>query len=127
MKKPTLIIGKKHIIMTCLTLMLAVAVYINYAAAPKISGEEKKKSDDNYMSVSENINYGETELVNGGAEGDLTADYFAQARLDKMNNRDEAVQTLQSIIGGAILPRTKWSQMLLTPLKFQSLLNRKEQ
>ncbi len=32
MKKPTLIIGKKQIIMSCLTLMLAVAVYINYTA-----------------------------------------------------------------------------------------------
>ena len=31
------------------------------------------------------------------------ADYFAQARLDKQNSRDRAVQTLQSIIGGGDL------------------------
>ena len=37
MKKPSIIIGKKQIIMTCLTLMLAVAVYINYAASPKLA------------------------------------------------------------------------------------------
>ena len=122
MKKPTLIIGKKHIIMTCLTLMLAVAVYINYAAAPKISGEEKKKSDDNYMSVSENINYGETELVNGGAEGDQTADYFAQARLDKMNNRDEAVQTLQSIIGGGDLTEDEMVTNALDAVEVSKLI-----
>lgn len=55
----------------------------------------------------ENTNYGDTELVNGEMPTDAATDtaasatdYFAQARLDKMNNRDEAVQTLQSIIGG---------------------------
>ena len=42
MKKPSLIIGKKQIIMTCLTLMLAVAVYINYAASPDIMKKEKE-------------------------------------------------------------------------------------
>lgn len=36
MKKPSVIIGKKQIIMTCLTLMLAVAVYINYTTSPDI-------------------------------------------------------------------------------------------
>ena len=30
MKKPNLIIGKKQIILSCLTLMLAIAVYVNY-------------------------------------------------------------------------------------------------
>lgn len=96
MKKPSLIIGKKQIIMTCLTLMLAVAVYINYTTAPEI------KESENIVSVSDDkdiANYGDTEFVN--AEVDASADdYFAQARLDKMNNRDEAVQTLQSMIGG---------------------------
>lgn len=95
MKKPSLIIGKKQIIMTCLTLMLAVAVYINYTASPDMMKDEKmimKKQ-------SETINYGQTEFVNAVAEG-TAGDYFAQARLDKMNDRDEAVQTLQSIIGG---------------------------
>ena len=31
MKKPSIIIGKRQIILTCLTAMLAVAVYINYS------------------------------------------------------------------------------------------------
>lgn len=119
MKKPTIIIGKKQIIMTCLTLMLAIAVYINYAASPKLS------KDGNSVEVAEmgdTVNYGETEFVaaKGEVEKDnkdnkeskddksvsaeeTAADYFAQARLDKMNNRDEAVQTLQTIIGGGDL------------------------
>lgn len=95
MKKPSIIIGKKQIIMSCLTLMLAVAVYINYTTAPEI------KEPDSIVSVSDEadtVSYGETEFVN--AEADASADYFAQARIDKMNNRDEAIQTLQSMIGG---------------------------
>ncbi len=96
MKKPTLIIRKKHIIMTCLTLMLAVAVYINYATAP--ISPDKKTGKSASPEKGNTVSYGETEFVN--AEADGTADYFAQARIDKMNNRDEAVQTLQMIIGG---------------------------
>ena len=98
MKKPTIIIGKKQIIMTCLTLMLAIAVYINYTAAPELSR-------DGALQVSEmgdTVNYGDTEFVSAQVDP-VSKDYFAQARLDKMNNRDEAVQTLQTIIGGGDL------------------------
>ena len=96
MKKPTMIIGKKQIIMTCLTLMLAAAVYINYTTAPDMKGN----SDTLSVSKTEDIvNYGDTEFVNAEPEP-VVRDYFAQARLDKMNNRDEAVQTLQTMIGG---------------------------
>jgi len=98
MRKPSIIIGKKQIIMTCLTLMLAAAVYINYASAPKIS----KEGSIEVSETGDTVKYGETEFVNADADTaeTVSADYFAQARLDKMNNRDEAIQTLQSIIGG---------------------------
>ena len=120
MKKPSLIIGKKHIILTCLTLMLGIAVYVNYAVTD--SGTKLKKAD-NSISVSGNVkdvnakkaddskssddkdskdveaeaeNYGESKFVSG----ENTEDFFAQARLEKMENRDEAVQTLKAIMGG---------------------------
>lgn len=96
MKKPTLIIGKKQIIMTCLTLMLAVAIYINYTASPKLAPDG---ISDNFSEETEKVRYGETEFVNADAEP-MAADYFAQARLDKLKDRDEAVQTLQTMIGG---------------------------
>ena len=56
--------------------------------------------------------YGDTEFVNAEpeeapaaapvaeVEADPAADYFAQARLEKTVSRDEAVQTLQTIMGG---------------------------
>lgn len=104
MKKPTIIIGKKQIIMTCLTLMLGAAVYINYITAPDIG---KNENIIDVAEMGETVNYGETEFVNADTETNeaekVSADYFAQARLDKMNNRDEAVQTLQTIIGGGDL------------------------
>lgn len=111
MKKPTVIIGKKQIIMTCLTLVLAIAVYINYTSAPNLL---KKGNSVEVAEMGDNVNYGETEFVDNvddsaelvNAEADsapASSDYFAQARLDKMNNRDEAVQTLQTIIGGGDL------------------------
>lgn len=121
MKKPTLIIRKKHIIMTCLTLMLAVAVYINYATAPSVKDGVKDVNSAN----SENINYGETEFVNSNsAETDANAavDYFAQARLDKMNNRDEAVQTLQTIIGGGDLTEDEMVTKALDAVEVSKLI-----
>jgi stage III sporulation protein AH len=96
MKKPSIIIGKKQIIMSCLTLMLAVAVYINYATSPNIAYDDKTVSA---QSDTEPVKYGETEFVSAGADTD-GVDYFAQARLDRMNDRDTAVQTLQTMIGG---------------------------
>lgn len=94
MKKPSVIIGKKQIIMTCLTLMLAIAVYINYTTAPKLSDKSGQAASAEMNDI---VSYGDTEFVNAEAGG---TDYFAQARLDRMNNRDEAVQTLQTMIGG---------------------------
>ena len=96
MKKPSLIIGKKQIIMTCLTLMLAVAVYINYTASPKLPDDGGSAV---FSEETEKVRYGETEFVNAEAEP-VSGDYFAQARIDKLRDRDEAVQTLQTMIGG---------------------------
>ena len=104
MKKPSMIIGKKQIIMSCLTLMLGAAVYINYVTAPD---SVKNPDTASVAEMGETDKYGETEFVNADitdiTADNTSADYFAQARLDRMNNRDEAVQTLQTIMGGGDL------------------------
>lgn len=115
MKRPTVIIGKKQIIMTCLTLMLAIAVYINYATAPKVGKMDEKAK----KSAGDTVNYGDTEFVNGGSD---SVDYFAQARLDKMNNRDEAVQTLQTIIGGGDLTEDEMVTNALDAVEVSKLI-----
>lgn len=91
MKKPTMIIGKKQIILAGLTLILGVAVYINYAFS---SGDSKLKTTSKIENQA--ANYGEAQLVST----DTTEDYFAQARIDRMNSRDEAVETLKTIMNG---------------------------
>ena len=117
MKKPTIIIGKKQIIMTCLTLMLGVAVYINYATAPAMS--DKKDGAVSSSEGSSIARYGETEFVNADADA---KDYFAQARLDKMNNRDEAVQTLQSVMGGGDLTKDEMVVNALDAVQVSKLI-----
>lgn len=62
MKKPTLIIGKKQIILSCLTLMLAAAVYVNYAMTkndPEVSLSETAE-------LKGTVSYGNTEFVSAG-------------------------------------------------------------
>ncbi len=119
MRKPTVIIGKKQIIMTCLTLMLAIAVYINYAAAPSLSRDKNK---DSVRSSGDVESYGDTEFVNADADTDAASDYFAQARLDKMNSRDEAVQTLQSIIGGGDITEEEMVMNALDAVQVSKLI-----
>lgn len=121
MKKPTMIIGKKQIIMTCLTLMLAIAVYINYTTAPKFTREGETVG---VAEMGETVNYGDTEFVNATPDtaGDSAADYFAQARLDRMNGRDEAVQTLQTIIGGGDLTENEMVVNALDAVEVSKLI-----
>jgi len=119
MKKPSLIIGKKQIIMSCLTLMLGVAVYINYVTAPSPLKSSTKEAANE---LTDNTEYGETEFVNGKAVSTDATDYFAQARLDKMNNRDEAVQTLQSIIGGGDITEDEMVTNALAAVEVSKLI-----
>ena len=92
MKKPTLIIGKKQILLAGMTLVLGLAIYINYAYSA-VGG--KIKATD--VVKNQSVNYGQSQLVS--KQSDET-DYFAKARIDRTSSRDEAVQTLKSIIDG---------------------------
>ena len=136
MKKPSLIIGKKQIILTCLTLMLGVAVYVNYSltknditvkdsvstnAEISVMKDEKKAEKESEKTETkdvDSVNYGESEFVNG----DAAADYFAQARLEKMNNRDEAVQTLQTIMGGGDITQDEMVTNALDAVEVSKLI-----
>ncbi|MDD6344624.1 MAG: SpoIIIAH-like family protein [Oscillospiraceae bacterium] len=126
MKKPSLIIRKKHIIMSCLTLMLGIAVYVNYVTAPNPSGTIPVSTDE----LKDTENYGDTEFVNKDMDNADTkniselnsSDYFAQARLDKMNNRDEAVQTLQSIMGGGDITEDEMVTKALDAVEVSKLI-----
>jgi stage III sporulation protein AH len=118
MKKPTVIIGKRQIIMSCLTVMLAVAVYINYTMSRSESGVTTPTAELTAGS------YGDTEFVNADVDTaeDAAADYFAQARLEKTTSRDEAVQTLQMIMGGGDLTQDEAVTTALDAVTLSSLI-----
>lgn len=123
MKKPNLIIGKKQIILACLTMILGIAVYVNYILADsdgliapdenmvQVNDDVSTNTNDTNNTDNQSENYGDTEFVNiGGVDTSKTSstdtnssDYFAQARLDRLTSRDNAIQTIQTAIGGGDL------------------------
>ncbi len=96
MKRLNLIIGKKHIILACLTLILGIAVYMNYVLS---SPDKDIAAEDVMADTAEAANYGDAAFVSADGEND----YFAQVRLTRMTSRDEAVETLSAIINGGDL------------------------
>lgn len=99
-KRINLIIGKKQIILAGLTALLGVAVYANYLYS----------ATDNTVPIEEATagNYGDVQFVSSEItdQGKITVastssdEYFAQARLDKKQSRDEAIEVLQSFYYG---------------------------
>lgn len=137
MKKPAIIIGKKHIILACLTLILGIAIYLNYTFTQ--SGEElsltkamSPRDDSTQVAAEVNSlndsgeNYGDASLVNG-TPAELsnlaTEDYFAQARLDKASKREEAVSTLQAMLGGGDLSAEEIAVMKSDAIQMAGLVD----
>lgn len=94
MKKLNLMIGKKHIILTCLTLLLGTAIYVNYVVSDNNTVEETETIENASKT------YGAAAFVSETEETTESEDYFEQARIDRLNSRDTATQTLKSIMGG---------------------------
>ncbi len=133
MKKPNLIIGKKQIILACLTMMLGVAVYVNYVLADSGIPIDNK---DNFIAESENqvdADYGDSKFVDNesvqqenqqvlsDADAISSDDYFAQARIDKITGRDQAVQTLQSVMGGGDITEDEMVAKALEAVELSNL------
>ena len=128
MKKFSLIIGKKQIILACLTMILAIAVYVNYILA---DGNGLVSIDDvaevNQLTQSDTKNYGDTEYVNVDANGNSNSaeveadDYFAQARLDRLTSRDNAIQTIRTAIGGGDLTNDEMVTKVLEAVSISQL------
>ncbi len=114
MKKPNIIIRKKHIILACLTLILGIAIYLNFVFSTM--GKDLIATDA--LNSDAGPNYGDAEYVNG----EDTKDYFAQARLDKITKRDEAVQTLQTMLGGGDLTEDEKASLTLDAVNISKLV-----
>lgn len=113
MNRPNFGIGKKQIILACLTLMLGIAIYFNYALSKPPT---ELKATDVYTGTG--LNYGDVAYVNA----DTQDDYFAQARIDKMTSRDEAIETLQTIFNGGDLTDTDKAVVAENAVKLSELV-----
>lgn len=85
MKKPSFIIGKKQIILSCLTLMLAAAVYVNYVIT-------KDSVDTAPISTSElkgNVSYGDTEFVNAASSDSSKKDKTDEKRKENTEKKNK--------------------------------------
>lgn len=107
MRKPNLIIGKKQIILASLTLVLGIAVYMNYVFAEV--GNDIAADAEIQSAADTQVNYGDAAFVGADSSDPAepasagASDYFAQARLSRMTSRDDVVQTLSAILGGGDL------------------------
>ena len=118
-KRLNLIIGKKQIIIVGLTLILGVAVYVNYLVGTDMTSDSPVVADSKLQNTE---NYGDQKFVSnavGNATSDvsynLTAsdadEYFARARMDKEESRAEAIEMLQTIYSGGDSTETELAVM----------------
>ena len=103
-RKPRInvIIGKKHIIIAGLTLLLGVAVFANYAVNANRSVQPSNEMEaGDTTEADRGASYGDTQFVSGGTiAGDDVSAFFAAARLSRRESRDEAKEFLEAIIAG---------------------------
>lgn len=114
MKRINLIIGKKHLVIAGLTVLLGAAVAVNFA----IDGNSGKKLMQPAAEVS-GTNYGEAALVSNTTDSEA---YFAQARLDKQASRDEAAEVLRSMYQGGDLTTDELSMVADDALQLSAII-----
>ncbi len=124
MKRINVILGKKQIVVASLTVLLGAAVAANFMLT-----DDKPDITDNATEVA---NYGEAAYVSDTSAQEASSAYFAQARLDKQNSRDEAVEVLRSMYQGGDLTVDELSmveedaatltQLIETETKIETLL-----
>ncbi|MBQ3519604.1 MAG: SpoIIIAH-like family protein [Clostridia bacterium] len=90
-----MIIGKKQIVMASLVAALGLAVFVNWY----YTGNENLLDTENLPAneTSQQEILGAAEYVDNTAEQSAD-EYFAAAKLDRTTARDEAVETLQTVI-----------------------------
>ncbi|MCC8196004.1 MAG: SpoIIIAH-like family protein [Ruminococcus sp.] len=111
-------VSKRQIIITCLVLLLGIAVYANYELT-----NTDLKATDVVTSLDMSDVYGEITYVNGTEVVDYSSDdYFAQARLEKLTSRDEAVETLKMMLDGGDISDEELSSYTEEAVALSSLI-----
>ena len=104
MKKPiSFILKKRQIVLALLVACLGGAIYLNYAVENGKIGKEAIQTEEQCK------NYGESQWVGGDLSESIPMDmeYFEEARLNRETSRDEAVQTLKTMLSEAEITKEK--------------------
>lgn len=100
MKKPiSFILRKRQLVLALLVACLGGAIYLNYAF-------ESGNGSYDLSSMEVSKNYGESQWVDSPAENiPLDMEYFEEAKLNRETTRDEAVQTLKTMLSDTELSK----------------------
>lgn len=115
-------VNKKHIILACLTLFLGITVYANYRLSNvKIPSTDVVDGVD--IANADADTYGKVQYVNGTEINSYSSeDYFAQARLDKLESRDQAVETLKMVLEGQDITDEEMAAYTMNAVTLSSLI-----
>ena len=98
-------VGKKQRVLASLVLALGAAVYLNwqFAGTGQLPVEEESEAQSQ-LGAAQLVNNAYVETVNDSMEssassqGDSAADAFSEARLNRQNSRDEALELLDGVL-----------------------------
>lgn len=92
--------GKKQLVLASLVLALGAAVYLNwqFAGTGRLPVGDSS-SETSQLGAAQLVNNTYVETVNDGAEsGEASGDALAQARMDRQNSRDQALELLDGVL-----------------------------
>lgn len=88
---------RRQVTIVALVVLIGVAGYLNWQYTKDLPMQDAVSvMNSAQQEESENINYGETTLVDGKAT--VVDDFFAQAKLNREKSRGEALDLLNSVI-----------------------------
>jgi len=100
MKKLNFLIGKRQLILAGLVVVLGVAVYLNW---------EFSQKDINLGNLDGKV-YGETQET-GVQISETSEEYFSQARLNRQKTRDEAIESVKTMLSDKTLTDAQKTQI----------------
>ncbi len=91
--------GKKQLVLASLVLALGAAVYLNwqFAGTNKLPVSDSSETSSQ-LGAAQLVNNAYVETVSDDLTGTAATDAFAEARLNRQNSRDEAIELLDDVL-----------------------------
>ncbi len=132
-----MVFGKRQILLATLVLALGVAIYLNWqfsqtgkdltlvddADASKNYGEAKFVGKDDTNETDAIDVTGITDMTDAIVTNNAGEDYFIEARLNKKQSRDEAVETLQKILKDSAITEDEKDNAIATAANISTAID----